>query len=93
MDPNFAQAYELMGNAYSNVGDRVRQKEYYAKAFKLIDHVSERERLFITGHYYRIVTGETNKAIDAFKVTARAYPRFPAPHNRLFHIHQAEEST
>jgi serine/threonine protein kinase/tetratricopeptide (TPR) repeat protein len=89
MDPNFGQAYEMMGNAYANVGDRMRQKEYYAKAFKLIDHVSERERLFITGQYYRIVTGETNKAIDAFKVTARAYPRSPSPHNGLFQIYSS----
>jgi eukaryotic-like serine/threonine-protein kinase len=83
LDPNFAYAYEALGIAYLLSGDPVREREYYSKAFTLAEHASERERLYISGAYYRAV-GELNKAIDAYQVDARTYPRYAAPHNGLF---------
>lgn len=87
MDPNFATAYEALGIAYGNTGDRVRQREYYSKAFTLAEHISEHERLYISGGYYRAVTHELDKAIDTYQVDARAYPRDAAPHNGLFAVY------
>ena len=83
LDPNFASAYALLSVAYSNFGDPVRQRESIAKAFALADHVSENERLYITGGYYQFVTHELNKAIDTYQVDARTYPRDASPHASL----------
>jgi len=87
LDPNFAYAYEALGIAYLLSGDPARHREYVSKAFTLAEHVSERERLYISGVYYLFVTREPNKAIDAFQVDARTYPRYAAPHNGLFVVY------
>jgi tetratricopeptide (TPR) repeat protein len=89
MDPNFAFAYEMLGVAYITSGDPVRQRENYSKAFALADRVSERERLLISGTYYQSVTHEMDKAIDAFQVAARTYPRFEGPRNQLFVVYSS----
>ena len=47
LDPNFALAYVGLSAAYSNAGDTARAAEYNAKAFALIERVSEREREMI----------------------------------------------
>ncbi|HSP69938.1 MAG TPA: tetratricopeptide repeat protein, partial [Bryobacteraceae bacterium] len=87
MDPNFAQAYDMLGMAYLHSGQTTRMNEALAKAFALVDRVSERERLYISGDYYYWVTREMNKALDAFQVDARTYPRFAASHNGLYMVH------
>ena len=89
LDPNFAEAYEVLSTAYSNSGEEARRKEYITKAFALSDRVSERERLLISGLYYFRVTSELNKAIYANQVLARIDPRNPRPHNRLAMIYAA----
>ena len=87
LDPNFASAYLRLAIAYMLSGDPVRQREYYSKAFAVADQVSERERLYILGDYYLRVTHELNKAIDAFQVDARTYPRDAGPHNALYVVY------
>ncbi len=57
------------------------------KAFALIDHVSERERLYISGHYYQWVKRDLDKALDAYQVDARTYPWFAPPHAGLYMVH------
>jgi DNA-binding winged helix-turn-helix (wHTH) protein/Flp pilus assembly protein TadD len=89
LDPNFAEAYEVLGRAYREVGQPVRSREYVTKAFALIDRVSERERLLISGLYYTYVTGELNKAIDTYQMALRFDPRNARPHNRLSQIYMA----
>ncbi len=89
LDPNFAEAYDALSTAYNNSGDRALRDECLTKAFALIDHASERERLLISGKYYFRVTRELSKAIDALQVLARIDPRDPWPHNVLFLIHSA----
>jgi len=90
MDPNFARAYDMLSIAYGNTSQPARRLESLTKAFAVIDHASERERLFISGHYYQYVTREMNKAIDAYQVDARTYPRFVSPHNQLYMVHQSK---
>jgi tetratricopeptide (TPR) repeat protein/predicted Ser/Thr protein kinase len=89
LDPNFAEGYELLSQAYSNSGDRALRDEYLKKAFALIGNASERERLFISATYYEDITREMDKAIDAYQVLTRIDPRNSRPHNRLGNIYSA----
>jgi hypothetical protein len=80
IDPNFAMAYYYVGVAYNNAGDFKREAEYDAKAFALIDRVSERERYQIGGGHYEC-TGELDKAIDSYRMGTENYPRYWGFHN------------
>ncbi len=75
LDPNFAVAYKEVGISYYTVGELGRASEYYAKAFRLREHASERERLSITSFYYENVTGELEKAVQTYKAGIESYPR------------------
>src|ERR1700733_8228693 len=52
LDPNFAMAWAVLGVAYSNLTDKHSSNECLQKAFDLKDRASERERFYISGHYY-----------------------------------------
>jgi tetratricopeptide (TPR) repeat protein len=87
LDPNFAMAYTLLSAAYDTAGDTGRRSgEYDSQAFALIDRVSEYERDLIAGLHYQS-TGEVNKAIDAFRLGSRNYPREWMFHNNLSENH------
>ncbi len=80
LDPNFAMAWQRFGIVYTNADDRRTAEGYFRKAFSLVDHVTQREKLDISGLYYSQVTGEREKAIDTFRLYAGTYPREPRPH-------------
>jgi tetratricopeptide (TPR) repeat protein/predicted Ser/Thr protein kinase len=82
LDPNFAMAYFMLGIAFNNAGDIERSREYTQKAFGLIGRVSEFERDLITANYYSY-DGQSDKAIDAYRLGIQNYPRFWAFHNDL----------
>jgi tetratricopeptide (TPR) repeat protein/predicted Ser/Thr protein kinase len=75
LDPDFATAYAWLAAMYHNVGELEHYVEFSKKAFSLIDRVSERERLDISGQYYR-ATGELDKAIGIAQRMKRTYPRY-----------------
>ncbi len=75
-------AYYLRGIAYEQAGDMERSAEDAKRAFSLVGRVSETERTAITAYYYRF-TGEFDKEIDAWQLSARDYPRNWGPHNQL----------
>jgi Tfp pilus assembly protein PilF len=52
-----------------------RASEYFTKAFQLREHASEREKLAITASYYTSVTGELDKAAQAYEQQIQSYPR------------------
>jgi len=83
LDPNFAIGYEDIGNAYVGLNQLERGNSYYAKAFALRDHTSEREKFEITATYYASVTGEQDKAIKAYQQQIAAYPRYGRFYNYL----------
>jgi tetratricopeptide (TPR) repeat protein len=83
IDPNFAMGYLFHGLALYNAGDDARSREYLEKAFSLIDRVSEYERDYIEGEYYHLVTAELDKAVDAWRLSIRNYPRSELFHNEL----------
>jgi eukaryotic-like serine/threonine-protein kinase len=82
LDPNFALAYFFLGAAFYTAGDAGREREYYDKAFALLDRVSEFERVIVTTGYYD-TRGELDKEIDAYRLAIRTYPRFDGFHNQL----------
>jgi tetratricopeptide (TPR) repeat protein len=82
LDPNFAMAYYFLGVAFDNAGDVERSREYIQKAFGLIDRVSEFERDLIAATYYSY-EGQTDKAIDAYRLGIQNYPRYWGFHNNL----------
>ena len=75
LDPNFASAYRQLGSDYFSLLELERSREYYAKAFELRDHASERERLSIEGDYYSVVTGELDKSAAVLEKEIATYPR------------------
>jgi tetratricopeptide (TPR) repeat protein len=82
LDPNFAMAYFMLGVAFNNAGDIERSREYTQKTFGLIDRVSEFERDLIAATYYSY-DGQSDKAIDAYRLGIQNYPRFWGFHNDL----------
>lgn len=86
IDPNFAMAYYFLGVALGNAGDIARGRKYTKQAFGLIDRVSESERDTITTIYYK-AAGETDKAIDAFQLGIRNFPREWDFHNNLSELY------
>jgi serine/threonine protein kinase/tetratricopeptide (TPR) repeat protein len=83
LDPNFAWVYARMGTVYANAGELESAKGYTRKAYELKDRVSEREKLYITEHYYETVTGELDKEIENLELYERTYPSDPIPGNNL----------
>lgn len=83
LDPNFAYVYARMGVIYSNAGENEKAIESTRKAYELRDRVSEREKLYITEHYYQTVTGEEDKEMEALELYGRTYPNDSVPSNNL----------
>jgi eukaryotic-like serine/threonine-protein kinase len=75
MDPNCAVGYRGLGLAYSAIGQTERAREYYTKAFQLLNHVGEWEKWAITGDYYMNVTGELDRAAETYERWIELYPR------------------
>jgi serine/threonine protein kinase/tetratricopeptide (TPR) repeat protein len=83
LDPNFAMAYAALGTAYNNLAEPGKAAEYGKKAYELRDRTSEREKLYIDSHYYNFVTGDLEKATQAYELWARSYPRDEIPVTNL----------
>ena len=83
LDPNFAMAYATLGVAYSNQDDSAQASEYLKKAFELKDRAGEREKLYISAHYYEMVTGEQQRAIEVYESWKETYPRDCTPRDNL----------
>ena len=57
------------------------------KAYELRDRVSEREKFYIESHYYENVTGDLEKARQAYELWAQTYPRDWSPLPPLYGIY------
>ncbi len=82
LDPNFAMAYARMGTSYFNLYETVRATESVRRAYELREHLSERERLYISSHYELVVTGNLEAARKVFELLEQTYPR-EAPYTNL----------
>jgi serine/threonine protein kinase/Flp pilus assembly protein TadD len=83
LDPNFAMAYTGIAVEYSNLGRADLAAANARKAYALRDRVSERERYRISAFYFDKVTGEIEKATEAYELWAKSYPLDMVPHGNL----------
>jgi serine/threonine protein kinase/tetratricopeptide (TPR) repeat protein len=83
LDPNFARAYASLGVAYWNQIEGKQGEESLKKAFALKERASEREKLYITAHYYDEVSGEVEKTIETYEQWRQTYPRDSVPWDNL----------
>ena len=87
LDPNFAMAYQAVGDDYFGLAQLGRANEYYAKAYQLREHTSEHEKLTITAGYYSSVTGELDKSEQAYQEWIEGYPRDYRAHLDLGNVY------
>jgi len=73
-DPKLAMAWARLGVLALNSGQTSKATEYFTRAWQLSSNVSEREKLYIAGHYYSTVVGDTNKSIETLQVATQEYP-------------------
>jgi serine/threonine protein kinase/Flp pilus assembly protein TadD len=83
LDPNFAMAYASLGLAYSNTGESTLASQNSSRAYALREHTSEREKFFIDGQYFELVTGNLESAREVYQLWNQTYPRDPIPVARL----------
>jgi eukaryotic-like serine/threonine-protein kinase len=89
LDPNFAMAYATLGVAYNNLTQQDLATTYLSKALDLKDRASDREKLYISGHYYDMVTNDLPKAINIYEQWKQTYPRDTVPLDNLFLRYEA----
>jgi serine/threonine protein kinase len=83
LDPNFVDAWIYLEIADGELGETQRQSEDLKRAFALKDRASGWRLQFIESLYYREVTGEIYKAIDALRSWESLEPNAFPPHVRL----------
>ncbi|MDP9340120.1 MAG: protein kinase [Acidobacteriota bacterium] len=89
LDPKFAMAHAMVGTAYHNLGEKKLSAESTRKAYDLRTRVSEWEKFYIESHYHHFVTGDMEKARQAYELWAQIYPREPVPATNLGVIYQS----
>jgi tetratricopeptide (TPR) repeat protein len=75
LDPNFSLAYAALGTIYLNLRESKLAEENLKKAYELRDRLSRRDKFDVSCQYYRIVTGDLEKAAEICKQWAQTYPR------------------
>ncbi len=75
LDPNFAMAYERLGESYFPLEESGLAAENARKAFELRSRTSEHEQLAITSFYQYVVTGDLEAARTSYELFAQTYPR------------------
>jgi len=83
IDPNFAMAYATLGVVHSNLTQEQPALDDLKKAFELKDRASEREKFYISAHYYDVVTRQLDKAVDVYEGWKQTYPRDSVPRDNL----------
>jgi serine/threonine protein kinase/tetratricopeptide (TPR) repeat protein len=89
LDPKFAMAHAMLGTSYHNIGEKNLSAQSTRKAYEQRSRVSEWEKFYIESHYYHFVTGDMEKARQAYELWARIYPREQVPATNLGIIYQS----
>ena len=82
IDPNFASAYAYLGTTYHNMGQMGFYEQYQKQAFDLRNRSSEKERLYIEGHYYDAI-GDIDKALQTWMTYQQTFPNDETPYSNL----------
>jgi serine/threonine protein kinase/Flp pilus assembly protein TadD len=83
LDPNFAAAYAALGVTYHNLGEVSLAMQNITRAYQLRNRLPDLQRLEIEAHYYADVTGELEKAIQAYDEWDKQFPGSWIPHSNL----------
>jgi eukaryotic-like serine/threonine-protein kinase len=83
LDPNFAMAWAMLGVANDNTTNTKQGLQDLQKAFDLKDRASEREKFYISSHYYDSVTREADAGIRVLEQWSQTYPRDGVPRDNL----------
>jgi len=83
LDSRFALAYTTLSSLYGGLGETGRSEELARLAYENREHVSERERLFITYQYHDRFTGDQTRTQETLEVWKSTYPRDYRPANAL----------
>ena len=89
LDPNFAMAYATLGVTSSNMGESKAASEYIKRSFELKERASEREKLYISAHYYDEANGQLDEAIRAYEQWKITYPRDTVPLDNVSQIYES----
>jgi eukaryotic-like serine/threonine-protein kinase len=89
LDPNFAMALATLGVVYSNQGNTTQAAEYLQRAFDLKDRASEREKFYISSHYYGTSRREAEKSVEIYEQWIQTYPRDGVPRSNAALLYQA----
>ncbi|HYB60876.1 MAG TPA: tetratricopeptide repeat protein, partial [Methylomirabilota bacterium] len=87
LDPSFAMAYASLGTCYNNLNEPAKAAENTTKAYQLLDRTSEREKLYITSHFYQFVNGDLLKAEQAYDLGTETYPQDVANYINLSDVY------
>jgi serine/threonine protein kinase/tetratricopeptide (TPR) repeat protein len=82
LDPNFAMAHARLAAIYNNLGEEDRSVEEAKEAFDLRERVSERERFYITDHFYTS-NGNIEKDKETLELAIKTYPNDSSPYANL----------
>ncbi len=74
LDPKLAMAWARLGVIHLNSGAVTQAADDFTRAYQLSGNVSEREKLYLAGHYYSVVVGDLNKSIETLQVATQEYP-------------------
>jgi len=67
LDPNFAMAWAVLGIAHSNTSHTQEALKDLQKGFDLKDRVSERERFYISTHYYETGQRDIDQSVQIYQ--------------------------
>ena len=79
IDPKFVSAYLGVAVIYYNTNQAKLAADMITKAYELRETVSENERLRTMYFYYKLVTGEVEKAIDTLELWRNTFPTEVVP--------------
>ncbi|MFL6336618.1 MAG: tetratricopeptide repeat protein [Pyrinomonadaceae bacterium] len=91
LDPQFAMAHARIGYAYAITWNYPEKaKRHFERAFQLSDHLTEKDRLYITG-WYAIANKDFARAAVTFRLLVANYPFEVEAYLRLGRLLQGEE--
>ncbi len=76
-------ALATLGVAFNNEGDSRSAVGYIQRAFDLRDRASEREKFYISSHYYDTGRRQLEKGVEIYEQWKETYPRDTVPRDNL----------
>ena len=89
LDPNFAMALATLGVVHSNLGDNRTAVGYLQRAFDVRERASEREKFYISSHYYDTSRRQLEKGVEIYEQWKQSYPRDSVPRDNLALAYEA----